>query len=826
MRKHLSVALASLLLAGTALAAEPAGTAHPNLWPTARSQGLVDPATEAFINGLLAKLTLEEKVGQLIQADLDHIKPEDLAEYPLGSILAGGDASPIGGNNRSGPGPWIATAQAYRAAALAPRPGRTPIPIIFGIDSVRGNNNVVGATLFPHNIGLGAANDPDLMRRIGQVTAQETAAIGADWAFAPTLAAPRNDRWGRTYEGYSEDPAVIVRLAGPMVEGLQGKAGGDMTVQGGHVAASAKHFLGDGGTHDGIDQGDTQVDEQTLIKLHAQGYPKAIEAGSMTVMASFNSWNGVKMHGNKSLLTDVLKGRMGFDGFVIGDWNGHGQIPGCSNDSCPDAINAGLDMFMAPDKWKALYHNTLAQAKAGTIPMARIDDAVRRILRVKAKLGLFKPERPWEGKQGVLGSPEHRAVARDAVAKSLVLLKNNSSVLPVKPGAKVLVAGDAADDIGRQSGGWTLSWQGTGNSNKDFPGATSIHAGLKQAVEAAGGTVELAADGQFRTKPDIAIVVIGETPYAEGQGDLATLEYQPGNKVDLALLKRLKAAGVPTVVVFLSGRPLWVNPELNAADAFVAAWLPGSEGGGIADVLVAGKNGKPARDFTGKLSFSWPKTAAQAVLNQGDPGYDPLFPLGYGLTYATPKPVPALSEESGVDAASANRDNFFVRGRTPAPWAFALSADGKTATPGGDGEASLPTLSMRVVDAGGVQGAGRLLSWTGPGAVAITGPALDLSTAGLNNRALLLEFQGSGAPQGPLLLQPVADKGGIDLTPLLSGGTGVQKVKLSQDCLKKAGADLKKLPNPLRLSSQTPYKLTLITARLVADPTDATCPVK
>lgn len=535
-------AMLGAALCGTAIAATAqestqtvAGEAHPALWPKAKSQGLIDAATEAKVTALMVRMSIEEKVGQMIQADIGAITPEDLRRYPLGSILAGGSSPPIGSPDRSPAAPWIATSRAFNAVAMEQRPGHVTIPLMFGVDAVHGNNNIVGATIFPHNIALGAARDPALIRRIGAVTAEETAAAGIDWAFGPTLAVPQDDRWGRTYEGYSEDPAIVASYAGAMIDGLQGLPGKG-GIQRGRVAASAKHFLGDGGTADGIDQGDTQVDEATLIRIHAAGYPDAINHGTMTVMASFSSWNGIKMHGNKSLLTDVLKGRMGFDGFVVGDWNGHGQVPGCTNTDCPATFNAGLDMAMAPDSWKGMYETTLAAAKAGTIPMARIDDAVRRILRVKMKLGLFDPARPWEAKSDTIGSATHRAVARDAVAKSLVLLKNRG-VLPIKASANILVAGDAADDIGRQSGGWTLSWQGDGNTNADFPGATSIYAGIAEAAKAGGGTATLSPDGSFTAKPDVAIVVFGELPYAEMRGDVRTLEFEAGDKQALALLK-------------------------------------------------------------------------------------------------------------------------------------------------------------------------------------------------------------------------------------------------------------------------------------------------
>ncbi|MCJ8274997.1 MAG: glycoside hydrolase family 3 protein, partial [Psychrosphaera sp.] len=498
------------------------------------------------------------------------------------------------------------------------------IPTLWGTDAVHGHNNVIGATLFPHNIGLGAANNPKLLEKIATITASEVMVTGIDWVFAPTVAVVRDDRWGRTYEGYSEDPEIVKAYAAAIVTGLQGA--GDEFLSERRVIGTVKHFLGDGGTELGDDQGDNLDTEQRLFDIHAQGYVGGLTAGAQTVMASFNSWHGKKNHGNKYLLTDVLKTRMGFDGLVVGDWNGHGQVAGCSNESCPQSINAGMDVLMAPTtSWKPLYYNTIAEVKAGQISQARIDDAVRRILRVKMRAGLFtKPSpanRPLSGKTAMIGSDEHRAVARQAVRESLVLLKNHQQLLPLSPGQHVLLAGDGADNIGKQSGGWTITWQGTGNANSDFPGGTSIYQGVKESVEAAGGTAELNVEGEFKQKPDVAIVVFGEDPYAEGNGDLDNLEYQRGNKKDLALLKKLKAQGIKVVSVFISGRPMWVNAELNASDAFVAAWLPGSEGQGVADVLFTKPNGQMNYDFKGKLSFSWPTTPQQATVNRFDDEY-------------------------------------------------------------------------------------------------------------------------------------------------------------------------------------------------------------
>ncbi len=612
--------------AGAPAAASPAaGSAHARLWPRVRSAGLLDAATERRVSELMAGMSLEEKVGQIIQADIGYVTPEDLRRYPLGAVLAGGDSSPVAGTDRTAAA-WLATARNLRAVSVEARPGHTPIPILFGVDAVHGNNAVAGATIFPHNIGLGATHDPALMGRIGAATAQQMAAVGLDWAFAPALPVAHDLRWGRSYESYSQDPALVRRYADAMVRGLQGDPDSTERVQNGHVAATAKHFIGDGGTRAGIDEGDTELSERALIQTDAQGYFSAIEAGVMTVMASFSSWQGQKVHGNAGLLTGVLKGRLGFDGFVVGDWNGHAQLPGCTSTRCAAALTAGIDMLMAPDGWKELFDNTLAQVRSGEVPPARLDDAVRRILRVKLRLGLFDPARPWEGRFELLASSSHRALARTAVRESLVLLKNDAGVLPIRASARVLVAGDAADDIGRQCGGWTLGWQGGVNRNGDFPQGESVYAAVRSALEAGGGSAQLSVDGSTTGTPDAAIVVFGEQPYAEGAGDLRSLEYQAAGRRDLALLQRLRARHIPVVSVFLSGRPLWVDPQLDASDAFVAAWLPGSEGGGIADLLIGDAQGRARYDFSGTLSFAWPATRAAA-------GAAPRFALGYGLRY-------------------------------------------------------------------------------------------------------------------------------------------------------------------------------------------------
>lgn len=817
-----AVAVAAVLggCAGGPLSGSPRdAVADPSVWPVAASPAAItDAATEARIDQLLARMTVEEKVGQLIQADIGSITPADLARYPIGSILAGGNSAP-GGNDRAPLAEWVALSRAFREAAAA-RPGPA-IPLMFGIDAVHGHNNIVGATLFPHNIGLGAARDPELIRRIGEATAREVVASGADWTFGPTLAVPRNDRWGRAYEGYGENPEIVASYAGPMTLGLQGPLVEGRPLAPDRIAGSAKHFLADGGTHDGVDQGDARIPESELVGVHARGYVPAIDAGVLTVMASFSSWNGVKITGNRSLLTDVLKDRMGFAGFVVGDWNAHGQVPGCSNESCAQAINAGLDMFMAPDSWRGLYENTLAQARSGEIPAERIDDAVRRILRVKFKLGVFDRDRSLEGRADLLGSPEHRALAREAVRKSLVLLKNDG-VLPVRPGARVLVAGEAADSIGQAAGGWTVTWQGTDTTNADFPGGTSIWSGLQTAVAASGGVAELSPDGAWTQRPDVAIVVFGETPYAEFQGDVATVDFTPEGP--LALLRRFKAAGIPTVSVFLSGRPLWTNPEINASDAFVAAWLPGTEGAGVADVLVAGPDGRPQHDFTGRLSFSWPRNAAQAELNVGTPGYAPQFPYGYGLSYAAPARVGTLPEEPGVAAGAGPADVYFADGRVQPPWSLMLRDEGGDSRVGAVLAAASPRGRVTVRPADGTaQESAFALAFSGPAEALITGPAVDLSRQSNGDMVLGFQLRPDAPLTGPLELGFAGRR--LDIAPLLAGSPPGEwrNLRVPLSCFGSA-ADAAAVDTPFALRSRGALRVSVAEVGLLSRTAEAACP--
>jgi beta-glucosidase len=607
---------------------------------------------------------------------------------------------------------------------------------------------------------------------------------------------------------------------------LQGRLGDADFLGEDRVIATAKHFTGDGGTHNGRDQGDNLSTEAELRDIHAAAYPPAIAAGVQTVMASYNSFHGEKMHGLKPMLTDVLVGRMGFDGFVVGDWNGHGQVRGCRNESCPQSFNAGLDMFMVPKDWKALYENTLEQVQTGVISQQRLDEAVARILRVKMRAGIFEAPRPSErknaGNWALLAAPEHRAVARDAVRKSLVLLKNDNKVLPLPASARVLVAGDGADDIGKQCGGWTLSWQGTGNSNDDFPNGTSLFDGIRQAIEAGGGSAVLSENGDWTEKPDVAIVVFGEDPYAEGVGDRPNVDYAPED--GLALLRKFKAAGIATVSVFLSGRPLWVNPELNQSDAFVAAWLPGSEGAGVADVLIAGADGSPRFDFSGKLSFSWPQTATQAEVNIGDADYHPQFAYGYGLSYADDITVGVLSEFSGLTQTDLPKQvDLIVHGKPTADWQLQLrDAGGEALATDIRGISPAGNLSVTPADEQ-IQEDTFIATWSGPASLVVKGGPEDFRRLADAGRVLEVIYKVIEADvgQASLAMGPAA----MDITDQLNAKSadGWQTSRIRLSCFSDQGAQMSSMAEPVIFSVQGDLKLQVASARIVSFAGPATC---
>jgi beta-glucosidase len=567
---------------------------------------------------LLARMTLDEKIGQMTQADMKAINPRvsDIQKYGLGSMLSGGSSDPSPDNTAPS---WLAAVAEYQSWALKTR---LKIPLIYGIDAVHGNNNIDGAVIFPHNIGLGATRNPRLVEQAARITALETAGAGIRWSFAPCIAVARDERWGRTYESFGQSPDLVSAMGAAAVLGLQGK---ELSTESGSVLASAKHFMGDGGTLNGVDQGNTICDEATLRRLHLPPYLGAIKAGAGSIMISYSSWNGTKMHAQKHLLTDVLKGELGFQGFLVSDWAAIDQISYDYKRDVEASINAGLDMVMIPhgpghtNNYVEFITDLKELVAEGRVPESRIDDAARRILRIKFQMGLFENPYTDPALTAAVGSPEHRQVARECVRQSLVLLKNANHALPLTRSVKRLaVVGKAADDLAIQCGGWTIGWQGA--KPGEMRGGTTILAAIRQAIP--GAEISFSPDAADIKGADLVVVVIGEQPYAEMKGDRTSLELPAS---DLALIDNAKATGARVVTILLSGRPLVLGRALEASDAFLAAWLPGTEGQGVADLLFG--DCKPA----GKLPRDWPRDNTQ--LSVGASSTQPQFPFGFGLTY-------------------------------------------------------------------------------------------------------------------------------------------------------------------------------------------------
>jgi beta-glucosidase len=571
---------------------------------------------EDRVEDLLSLMTLEEKIGQMTQVERMYITNGDIAEYVIGSVLSGGGSTPY--NNT--PEGWADMYDSFQKDALSTRLG---IPIIYGVDAIHGHNNLFGATIFPHNIGLGATRDPELVKLIAQITAIETAATGVDWTFGPCITVPQDERWGRTYEGFSEDPGLVAELGKAAIEGYQGDDLSDSDT----ILACAKHYVGDGGTSGGVDRGDTICSEEYLREAYIYPYISALEVPVGSVMASFNSWNGVKMHSNSYLINDVLKKELGFEGFVVSDWQGINVIDGSSSNDMSEldiqeGINAGIDMVMVPDDYRGFINMLTELVNEGKVSQSRIDDAVRRILTIKFKLGLFENTYADRSNADSIGCEEHREIAREAVRESLVLLKNEGSLLPLsKDLDSIVIAGSKADDIGSQCGGWTIYWQGAVG---EITEGTSILEAIKNTVSN-DTKVTYSVDGsEVPSDADVAIVVVGETPYAEFTGDDKDLLL---SKKDIATINNAKSADIPVVVIIISGRPMIITSEIDKWDALVAAWLPGTEGQGVADVIFG--------DYapTGKLSYTWPRSIEQLPINDTDGSKGSLFPFGFGLTY-------------------------------------------------------------------------------------------------------------------------------------------------------------------------------------------------
>lgn len=660
-------------------------------WPRITSPIRRDPAQEAWIRRVVGSMTIEQKVGQMTQVEIlslfdaatQSYRLDEITEFNLGSVLGGGGTTPRN-NKHATLQDWLDLADGiWRAGpTIAVRDGRRTtqlhIPLIWGEDMVHGTQPLFGSVLFPHNIGIGATRDTCLARELGAATARGTRAAGIDWTFSPCIAVVRDDRWGRTYESFSEDPSVVRAISAAVTEGMMGIDRDDRRTSFRGIITTAKHYIADGGSQMGIDQGLVVAPESELINIHGQGYFGSLGAGAQTVMIGYFGDTEGKFIGDRHLIDEVLKQKIGFDGIVLSDYNAIGMLAGCRNDDCPQAVNAGVDMFMVPFDWKAFIANTSAEVRAGVIPMSRIDDAVTRILRVKLRAGVFDmgmpSQRPLAGSERAI---EPHDLARRAVHESLVLLKNNDNVLPLRRGQRVLVVGKSADSMQNQTGGWTLTWQGGPapfapndvNLNSDFPSGQTILAGIRDTVGASRVTFSADASGVDVRDFDVVIAVIGEFPYSEVFGDVATangnwrhaddlsvrtLEHGHRYPEDRAVLQAVSGKGVPVVTLLLSGRPLFTNAEINLSDAFIAAWLPGTEGAAVSDLLFRQRNGRINVNFTGRLPVSWPRSACQTTVNIGDAGYHPQFALGFGLDYPTRTHIGRLDQTPGPAAGCPN----------------------------------------------------------------------------------------------------------------------------------------------------------------------------
>ncbi|MGB0193439.1 MAG: glycoside hydrolase family 3 N-terminal domain-containing protein [Candidatus Micropelagos thuwalensis] len=783
---------------------------------------------------ILEQMSLEEKIGQVIQADIGSVTPEEVQKYNLGSILNGGNSAPGGGKTAEWQ-EWVALADAMWLASTDTSDGGVGIPAIWGTDAVHGHNNLQSATIFPHNIGLGATRDTVLLEKIGAVTAHEVRATGLDWVFAPTVAVARDYRWGRTYESYSENPQLVSDLGAALILGLQGKPGTENYLGDKKIIATAKHFVGDGGTQYGIDKGDTIVTEQELRNIHAYPYKQAFQNDVQSVMASFSSVNGTKMHENKPYLTDLLRDEMNFNGFVVGDWNGHAEIPGCSATNCPDAFLAGVDMYMAPESWKGIYESFKSLVESGDVPMARLDEAVLRILQAKVAAGIFEaglPSQRPETKQESLGIAEHRAVAREAVRKSLVLLKNNNQALPIEPKANVMVVGAVAKSMKHQTGGWTLSWQGNDNANDEFKTGETIYSGLEAAITQTGGTISWSPDGSYEQKPDAAIVVFGEDPYAEFHGDRMDLIYEFEGDPNLNILKQLKADGVPVVAIFISGRPLWINSHINLSDAFVAAWLPGTEAGGIADVIVASADGSPQFDFVGKLPFSWPVEETGQLVRKNDGS---AFQFGYGLSYgddvqlaALPvsdvlqKPEKVFSGQILAKGKAVEPLEFYLgdltNSNTPAPMLNLKSLGGSLTSSGTDYQAQEDSRRLSWVNDNFANASARLAR-----------PFNITQMPDYDLLALSMTLKLSKAGDDEFIIGMICGEACIGSLAISSVLTDLprdewQEVRIPFSCFVSKGLDPTKVEVPLFMQAKQGWELSVHNAELVSSDELTSCP--
>lgn len=792
-------------------------------WPALRSGIARDPAIEARVAEILASMTLAQKVGQMTQAEIKSITPDEVREYYIGSVLNGGGSWPDKSKHTS-VADWLSLSDRYHDASMATN-AKIPVPVIWGTDAMHGHSNIYGATLFPHNVGLGAAHDVALIEQIAAATARGVRATGIQWVFAPAVAVVKDTRWGRSYESFSSDAALVRDYSVAYVRGAQ-----DRFREDGNVVATAKHFLGDGATENGKDQGLARITRAEMLNEHAQGYYGAIEAGVQVVMASYNSWTDAdtgeehgKMHGARDLLTGALKDKMGFDGFVVGDWNGHGQLPGCTNASCAPAINAGVDMIMVPDDWKAFIANTIRQVEAGEIPQARIDDAVTRILRVKLRSGLFGSRPSANRFAGDVEALQHRDLARRAVRESLVLLKNEGGVLPLRRDQRVLVVGKGADSVPLQAGGWSLTWQGTDTTNADFPHADTILSGVREAVGEAN--VVFSADGSAAAQGgfDLVLAVVGETPYAEYNGDIAvadTVTHSRQYPEDLAVLQRVASAGKPVVTVFLSGRPRYTNDLMNLSQVFVAAWLPGSEGKGVADVLFAKRGNGVAHEFRGALGFPWPAVACPNAQTA------PLFAVGYGLRHGSDARLGILPVDTTAACAEASVLPVFKMADIP-PFTLHVAAGDASRAVGADLNRSFefptanPALRVQTVQVNTQQDA-KQVTWLAPGRFYAANPARNnLIAMARADAAVQFDVVVHQRPKAPVLLSMGCGTGcgaDVDLAGTLSAYTVGSKhtVKVPLACFADRGLNLGGVEVPFSISATAPFSAAFTDIKVVA----------
>ncbi|MBR7800562.1 glycoside hydrolase family 3 protein [Undibacterium fentianense] len=821
----LTFSIASLPLASSAVQAAPSAKVYKD-WPHIKSAIAKDPALEAKIKSIVSQMTLAQKVGQMTQAEIKFITPDDVRKYYLGSVLNGGGSWP-GMNKYAKAADWVALADQYYDASMR-TDMVTKVPVIWGIDAIHGNSNVVGATLFPHNIGLGAARNPKLVGQMAEQVGKAVRATGIAWVFAPTLAVGRDARWGRSYESFAEDGHLVKEYGAVYVKALQGQFKDDK-----NVVATAKHFIGDGGTFKGVDRGVNQASLSEMINQHAQGYYGAFAAGAQTVMASYNSWHDVetktnygKMHGSKALLTDALKDKMGFDGFVVSDWDGIAEVPGCSNDSCAQAINAGIDMVMVPDNWKSFIANTIAQVERGEIPMARIDDAVSRILRVKLRANLFgkKPsQNQYAGKQEALLA---RDIARQAVRESLVLIKNNQQVLPLQRGKKILVVGKNADSMINQSGGWSITWQGTENKEGDYTPGDTILTGIKEAAGAINVHYSAQADDVDLAQFDVVLAVLGETPYAEGFGDVAAsrpLAHSQLFPEDLAVLKKVAGKGKPVVTLMVSGRAVYANDLINLSDSFVAAWLPGTEGKGVADVLFKDAQGKVAHKIKGKLSFSWPAQACLAK-NLTSAGQLVQFKYGYGLQYGKTRNMGPLPEDN-TSACEMASSLTISSPQDLTSYPLFVTTGKRKVTVGADFGLVNPddTVTVKSVSVGAVLG--KHITWSGKG-------RFEASAA--FPTPIPSNLQADGVLQFDVQVQtpPTARVGmtmdcgeacttSLNVSSVFSPlvGKGIKRVKIPLSCFTAFGVDLRKVKTPFSISTDGNFAAAFADIKIVGGAT-------